>query len=274
MTYAAILVHVQTDAPGVARLACARALASRFDATLIGLAAEMVPPLTFDDGYVSADVTWYQAMSKLVEEGQVAAKALFDKQAAGLKQPPIWRSGIEPPAPALTRMARGADLLVASPPIKGGTSAYRDATASELAIGSGRPVVVAPDGATPLTGKKVVLAWKDTREARRAFSDALPFLIAADAVLVLEVCEKDEARDAEDHVADVARLLTSHGARPETRVAHGAHAGDVILAEAKAFGADLIVAGAYGHSRLGEFVFGGVTRALLGQAEVYVLLSH
>ncbi len=273
MTYAAILVHVQTEPAAEARLKCAHDLAARFDATLIGLAAEMVPPLSFDDGYASADITWYQAMSELIEEGQIKAKALFDSLPATGKTA-IWRSGIEAPEPALVGLARGADLIVASMPGKGATSAYRDAGVASLAIASGRPVLAVPTAAAPLLANRIVLAWKDTREARRALTDALPFFERAEAVLVLEVCDEANSTDAEGHVEDVARLLTAHAARPQVKVANGAHAGHVILAEAAAFGADLIVAGAYGHSRLGEFVFGGVTRDLLSQHDRHVMLSH
>jgi nucleotide-binding universal stress UspA family protein len=274
MTYAAILVHVQLDAPGEARLRCARDLAGRFDAALIGLGAEMTPPLSFDDGYVSADVEWCATMETSINETLEAAGALFKREAAGLSKGALWLAGVELPGPALTLGARRADLIVASPPGRHRPSAYRDATAADLAITSGRPVLVAPTEAPPISADRVVLAWKDTREARRAMIDALPFLQAAKEVLVLEVCAEAEAVDAAARTADVAELLGRHGVATQEKLVHDAGAGEAILAEAKAFEADLIVAGAYGHSRFGEWVFGGVTRVLLAQQSAYLLLSH
>jgi len=275
MSYAAVLVHVQTDETGRARLKSATAVADMFDATLLGLGAEMVPPLSFDNGYVSADVEWYEAMSKGIEDGLAAARELFEAETKGLAKPADWRSGVEFPGPALSRGARRADLIVASAPGQGRPSTYRDAPAADLAITAGRPVLVTPAAAQPFSCERVVIAWKDTREARRAVSDALPFLQRAGSVLVLEVCAEAEEPDARAHVADVADLLKRHGARAETAVArcHQADSGEMILSRAAAYEADLIVAGAYGHSRLGEWVFGGVTRELLASSR-HVLLSH
>ena len=275
MSYAAILVHVQTDDVGRARLRTAVALAQTFDAALIGLGVEMVPPLSFDNGYVAVDAEWYVALSKSIEDGLTAARTLFEAETAGLAKGGVWLSGMDYPGPALVRTSRGADLIVANAASRGQPSAYRDAPAGDLAITAGRPVLVAPPGAAPLKAERVILAWKDSREARRAMADALPFLKGAKAALVLEVCAPDEVEDAKARVADVAELLRRHGVAAEVRVSdrHATHT-EAILAEARAFRADLIAAGAYGHSRFGEWVFGGVTRDLIAQHEVHVLLSH
>jgi nucleotide-binding universal stress UspA family protein len=121
----------------------------------------------------------------------------------------------------------------------------------------------------------VVLAWKDSREARRALTDAIPFFEAASAVLVLAVCPEIDADQAKIQVEDVSAALARRGIKAEAKVALHAHSdGLEILNQAAAFGADLIVCGAYGHTRFGEWVFGGVTRDLLGQDERYLLLSH
>lgn len=274
MTITSILVHVDTSKEGRSRLKCARDLAERHGAALIGLGAEMIPPLAYDNGFVSADVEWYSAMSSAIEQGLAAAAQLFKSETAGLPKGATWASGVELPAQAMAGWARSADLIVASGRGRRNPSSYRDASAADLAIAVGRPVLAAPTDAPPLSGERVVLAWKDTREARRAAVDALPFLKRAEAVLILEVCAHDDNDDAETAVAAVSAFLDRHGVRAVTRVAHGAHAGQEILRAAAEFDADLIVAGAFGHSRLGEMVFGGVTRELLGQHERYVLLSH
>ena len=122
----------------------------------------------------------------------------------------------------------------------------------------------------------MVVAWKDTREARRALADSLPLLKRADEVLVLEVCDADLMEDAQLHTAAVAEHLRRYGisARPKAISAGRNEAADLIHRNAVEIGADLIVAGAYGHSRLGEWMFGGVTRDLLVRPERFVLMSH
>ena len=116
------------------------------------------------------------------------------------------------------------------------------------------------------------MAWKDEREARRALSDSIPFLEASEGVLVLEVCDEDGLDDARIRTDDVVAALGRRKIAAEPKVTLHAHetASQRILEEATDFGADLIVLGCYGHSRLGEWVFGGVTRDLLAQDNVYV----
>jgi nucleotide-binding universal stress UspA family protein len=152
---------------------------------------------------------------------------------------------------------------------------YLDAGAAELAVISGRPVLIAPAHAAPLSARRIVLAWKDTREARRAAADAMPFLEGADAVLVLEICFSEDAVAAGLRTADMAAGLARHGVAAEGKATVGClSAGEEIILEAEAFGADLVISGAYGHSRLGEWAFGGVTSELLRQDDRHVLLSH
>ncbi|MEJ0065684.1 MAG: universal stress protein [Caulobacteraceae bacterium] len=143
---------------------------------------------------------------------------------------------------------------------------YMHCSPAELAITSGRPVLVAPPAAPPLSAKQVLLAWKDTREARRALSDALPFFEQADRVVVAAVCPEVDAEQALHQTDDVVRALRRRGITAEAKVAQEKHPeGFHILRQASLEGADLIVCGAYGHSRMGEWVFGGVTADLLAQ---------
>jgi len=122
----------------------------------------------------------------------------------------------------------------------------------------------------------VLIAWKDTREASRALRDALPLLGAAERVVVVEVAD-GAAPPAASRVAlrEVQDWLGCHGIAVETRVeAGGADVGDVLLSRTADFGSDLIVMGAYGHSRMREWVLGGATRHLLDHMTVPTLLSH
>jgi nucleotide-binding universal stress UspA family protein len=275
MSYASILVHVDTAEAAAPRLASARFLAESFDATLVGLAAEMIPPLISDTGFYGVSGDWYAVMREDIEGRLRAARKTFNAATTGLSKPTLWECGIQYPANAMEHSSRGADLIVASSNARGGQTIYRDADPAELAMVSGRPVLVVPPNGGPLDARRVVLAWKDTREARRALSDAMPFFERAEAVLVLEVCPAAEAADAKIRTDDVAEALRRHGANAEPMVAsHHSADGHEILRQASLFGAGLVVAGSYGHSRLGEWVFGGVTRDLLSQDQTYVLLSH
>ncbi len=143
---------------------------------------------------------------------------------------------------------------------------------------TGRPVLVTPPEASELNVASVVVAWKDTREGRRAVSDALPFLKRAATVHVVEICESETAAPATAaRLADVANHLLRHGVQATVEAAiteRNAAAADQLLNVVEQRKADLIVAGAYGHSRAQEWVFGGFTRTLLGQTTRAVLFSH
>jgi nucleotide-binding universal stress UspA family protein len=266
-----ILVHVQPDA--AKRLAAARALAERTDAILIGVGAQAVPPVAAGPatGFVQSE--WYAATSGAAETSLATARTMFDAACVGLAAGSIWEQGLDLPSEAMSRAARGADIIVTSAPA-GAASLYADASPADLAMSSGRPVLVVAADAPPLKADRIVLAWKETREARRAMADALPFLRAAERVLVLSVTAESPAY-AQEVIDDVAQALQRHGVTTETKVVTAAgHEGRRILEEASAFGADLVIAGCYGHSRFGEWLFGGVTRELLGQDACHVLLSH
>jgi nucleotide-binding universal stress UspA family protein len=275
MSYAAVMTHVQADAEAAPRLARAVEIAARFDADLIGVAAEMIPPLAFDGGLYSAEAEWVTAMRGQVETRLADALKAFEAATAGFGARTDFESGMQLPDQALAAASRAADLIVAGGGPRRRRNVYREAGGAGLALTSGRPVLVAPPGAPPLAGKCVLLAWKDTREARRAMSDALPFFEAAERVVVAAVCAEADAAAARLEVDDVALALERRGVRAEALVApHGRSDGHEILRQAALARADLIVCGAYGHSRLGEWVFGGVTADLLSQDEVYLLLSH
>ncbi len=277
MSYSAIITHVQPGADAAPRLACARKLAQRFGAHLIGVGAEMIQTLTFDNGYYALDAEWTVAMRQTIEQQLDVAHEDFKRETASLGAAGTsWSRGIDSPTPALAAASRAADIIVAGGAPRGAENAYPDISAAELTIQAGRPVLVAPPTAKDLSAEKVVLAWKDTREARRALSDALPFLVTARGVLVLEVTDQDDEEDARIRTEDVARALVRRGVAAEARVTLHDHApaAQRLLEAAAAYGADLIVLGCYGHSRPGEWVFGGVTRDHLAQDDVFLLLSH
>lgn len=142
-----------------------------------------------------------------------------------------------------------------------------------------RPVLVGPRGVNPLEAKRALVAWKDTREARRAIRDALPLLHKAKEVMVVEIAESGrsiEVADAQSRLRDVVAYLKRHQitvVADRVRPNEGT-VGNAVLRIAQEQSFDLIVAGAYGHSRLGEWLFGGVTQELLTSSPVCCLLSH
>ncbi|HEX5958073.1 MAG TPA: universal stress protein, partial [Hyphomicrobiaceae bacterium] len=146
-----------------------------------------------------------------------------------------------------------------------------------LALESGRPVVVVPYiGRYPNISRNVVIAWKAARESARAVFDALPLLCAAEAVQILEIKERGDPRPALTADTSIAAALSRHGIRPTVRstVAGDIGIGDEILSRLSDLGADLLVMGAYGHSRMREMIFGGATRHIFRHMTVPVLFAH
>ena len=143
-------------------------------------------------------------------------------------------------------------------------------------VKAGCPVLVVPESVTSLSAKRIAIAWKDVREARRAVRDALPLLQQAEGVTVAGISEMSEHGPVLDHLYDVAIYLKQYCVESVsvlTKPAEGTVA-ESLLRIVYDENIDLIVAGAYGHSRLGEWVFGGVTRGLLAQRSVCCLFSH
>jgi len=270
-----VLVHVEPGKAAAPRLDAAVALAKMCDALLIGLGAELVEPVTFADPYGSWDAQVLTAMREQVQTNLAHAEQAFAKHAGGIRSE--WRKVEDRPAPAMARVSRAADVIVAGGMPLGSFDGYRTADSAELALLSGRPVLVVPPKGGVLAAKKIVVAWKETRESRRALADALPLLKAAEDVLVVEICDgPDGVSDAEFHANEVAAGLERHGvkARGKAVVAPDEAVARTLNAEAKAIGADLIVAGCYGHSRMNEWFFGGATRGLLHDPQRFVLMSH
>ncbi len=135
----------------------------------------------------------------------------------------------------------------------------------------GGPALIVPPTIDHLSAKHVIVGWKDTREARRAVRDALPFLKRASEVTLITI---DDGAGGDGQ--DALRLLQTHGvyAVRVRRDALGATVAQSLVEAAAEHGADLIVTGAYGHGRLREWVFGGVTRDLLAGSPICCLMSH
>jgi len=143
-------------------------------------------------------------------------------------------------------------------------------------LASGRPVIIVPHTDRRDTiGKRILIAWNESREAARAVADAMPLLEHAEAVTVLTVAPEREDRFHEP-AHHLAQQLAQHGIRAETSklTASDIEAGDLILSRADDLGCDLLVMGGYGHSRTRELILGGATRGILQTMTLPVLMSH
>ncbi len=138
---------------------------------------------------------------------------------------------------------------------------------------SGRHVLIAPQDAPKSIGNAVLIAWNGASESARAVAFALPFLHAAGDVLVLEV---DGGSVPGPDAQDLRTYLTRHGISSQSKTVAqvGAETGQIVLDEAASFGADLIIKGAYTHSRLRQMIFGGATKHLLAASPIPVLMAH
>jgi nucleotide-binding universal stress UspA family protein len=271
-----ILVHVD-GAPGAARrIAVAGALADAFGARLAGCAAgQFVVPVyaPFGEGFVALQPEILEAAHTQIKAQIKAAEAAF-RAAAGLRTDLVWHgSDVTEPVAYLVRHARAADLVVIGRNAKDEPEdTALGVASSDVVMTAGRPVLVVPPGVTHLSAKRIVVAWKDTRESRLAAIAALPLLKAAEEVFVTGAGEDIALAD----VQDVASWLARYGivAKPLIEEVTDGRPATALLRVASRVHADIVVAGAFGHSRMREWVFGGVTRDLLDHATVPVLFAH
>jgi nucleotide-binding universal stress UspA family protein len=274
MSYKSILVNLDIDGPVVPLIKLATDLASRFDARLIGFCAADAPfptALAPEGGAIAVEV--WQEQKDEIDRRFKELHAQFEKLAAGSVKSE-WREVMGNPAHSLASAARLADLIVTGAAQGASTGdSYRTANPGSVVLQAGRPVLVAAGGAERALAKKAVVAWKDTREARRAVADAVPLLSSADEVVVATVTrESDEY--IKESVADIVAFLAAHGIKARSEVIAAKDDIGALTEFVTSLGADLVVSGAYGHSRIREWVFGGVTRSLLGEVGLSRFMSN
>jgi nucleotide-binding universal stress UspA family protein len=273
MSYKSILVNVDIDGPVAPIVKLAVDLAKRSDARLIGFCAADAPLPTImgPEGSTIAVEVWQQLKDD-IEQRLMAVHAEFDKLVAGSVEAE-WREAVGGPTRSLVALARLADLIIAGASQGAYTGdVYRVVDPGSLVLQAGRPVLVAASGVEHVLARKAVIAWKDTREARRAVADAVPLLLAADQVVVATVDpEPDEWIRA--GVEDVVAFLAKHGIKARSEVIKAKDDIGSLAEFVTSLHADLIVSGAYGHSRVREWVFGGVTRSLLDEVGLNRFMS-
>lgn len=274
MPYKTLMVRLDLARSNAEVLRVAGDLAARCDARIVGIAACQPMQWAYGDGYNSGTAI-LDCQDELQAELR-GAEAEFRDALKGAKAPLEWRSAFTTEALPyfLACEARCADLILSGVPSAGALDSARYTGLGDLVMRAGKPVLVVPQAGTRVPFERITLAWKDTREARRAAVDSLPLLALATQVTVLEITADAEVSVAKDRVRDVADWLVTHGISA-TALAPPSRGDDAAEIDAllQAQDINLVVAGAYGHSRLREWAFGGVTHTLL-KGTRSVLLSH
>ena len=275
MSYSTLMVHLTLGTSNAALLRIAADLARKFDASLIGIAACQPMPMVYGDGYMPAEI--FEQDRGIIGKDMKAAEAEFRSAFESATRPLAWRTAVTTAGLAdfLAREARSADLIITGVSSDGPADSARAVNTSDLIMQAGRPVLVVPVSTETLQLERVLVGWKDSRETRRAIGDALPLLKKAAHVTVAQIAAEQDMDAARAHVEDVVGWLKRHGiaAQATTMPSTGDDATGLHNV-AQDLGADLIVAGAYGHSRLREWALGGVTRDFLLHADRCSLLSH
>lgn len=271
-----IVVHLTGSEEDVVRLAYAEPLARTFGAHLTGLQVHAMPEVL---GYTQPAGSGF--LQQLMEESYKVADTVTEKLnrrfAAFEFSRELRRIDVLPGREGrdIAAEVRTADLFVGTRPYGDPTGKTR--TEEEVLLGSGRGCLfVPPHGMPPAAYSTILVAWNGSRESARAVAEALPFLRLARQVAVAIV---EEGGASEEHRieagADIGRYLSRHGISADIRKIGGwSDTGDALVNEAKTFGADMIVMGGYGHSRLREWILGGATRRLLSEADIPVLMAH
>jgi nucleotide-binding universal stress UspA family protein len=274
MTYAAAIASLAVEQPNEALLEVTGQLAAQFSARAIGVAAAMFSPPLYFMG---------ESGQHLIDEGEAAIRkrmaeleGQFRAAMHGRAMDVEWRSALELPARYVAREARAADIVIVGGDGNAMSDPFAVAGPSELVMQTGRPLLVVPSSVTWLDLRSALVAWKDCPEARRAVADALPLLGKVKEVTVAGIAEEEGAQAAvRQQAEDVVGWLSRHGIAARAQVPECCGNAVAQLERIAAdTGAGLIVAGAYGRSRFREWVLGGVTRHLVGQAARCALLSR
>jgi nucleotide-binding universal stress UspA family protein len=276
MTYKSMLAVVQSEREADHLIDSAVALAERFGAHLIGFHPELVQvsyamAAGFPDAEFLRDATERSASTTRALAGK------FGHRLESTKLSNAWATMETLPgdtSAGALRLARSTDLVVAAQPDPSSEAPETDALLSD----SGRPVLVIPRGHAPFDPmlRRIVIGWNGSKEAARAVFDALPLLKEAEFVEVLVVDPEERRPGAVKQGEGIAATLARHGIHVQLVAAEkGRSSVEVaIVQHCSSAKADLLVLGAYGHSWLREFLFGGVTRGVLDRAPIATFMSH
>lgn len=266
-----ILVHIEGDEGQSARLAAAFDLARASGGHLVCLSVLPYAAYALGDPAMGAFpvTTLIDAVEARRRDERVAVEARLRSEGVSWE----WQSGDGDSGDRLIDHARLADVVVMSAGPYARSAALRMGLTGDVAVRAPAPVLAVPDAASGVDiAGPALLCWDGSQEAARAMRQAIPFLKLASAVTLLTVSEKDSPFPARA----AAAFLSRHGVAVDVveRDAGGASIEQVIRSVAAERQAAWAVIGAYGHSRLREMLFGGVTRGLLEDAPVPILMGH
>lgn len=271
MALRTILLHAAPDSGFTDRLAFAVGLAAQSGAALQAIYTLYPAGVP----HVGRALSIY--IRELVREArdkEAALKAQFEAATTAAGITATWQAVEGEVTSELRDAVNFADVTVVSETPYGTVDDQLATTLPEhLALACNGPVIVVPTGKpVPATIRRVLVAWKPSREAGHAVRFALPVLKVAESVEVLTVSE--DAADIDQSGERLVAFLALHGAKATHKHVEAASAPKAIAAEAAAFGADLIVLGAYSRSRLAEFILGGVTASMLANPPAALLVAH
>ena len=274
MAIKSILLHLTQDPRNEVRTETALNLALAQEAQIVALYTILPPQMpTYVMGYIPLEIM--ERYDREAKDLAAGAKQAFTKAAEAAGVAFEWRAIEGLPYDRVAIDAHYSDLVVIGQPAPGDERAPgTDGLPDELVLSSGRPVLTVPyAGRFPEIGRRILVAWNGTREAARAVQDAMPLLRRADEVAVFGV---NMARQEHIPGADIATHLARHGvrARVESTVAPDLAVSDALLDAISDLSYDMLVMGAYGHSRMRELALGGVTREILQHMTVPALMSH
>lgn len=280
MTYRTLLVHVDNSARCRARVELAADFAFRLPAHLTGIYLPFHPP-GFPDVTGLAGAGLPPPPVPLSDPERLAnAERLFMDVCRRQALSPEWLTPKYDETREMRTHARYADLVImGQEDVTDPESSPTVGFVASVVLGGGRPVLIVPyAGKLPKAFNNVLLAWDGGREAARAAVDAMPFLRAAKRVDVMHVSRGDRA-DGLGPIPglDIGMFFARHGVQVNVTPERGANdvaVAEALLSRAADMNTDLIVMGGYGHSRMQEWVLGGVTRTMLESMTVPVLMSH
>ena len=276
MSYRNIVVHLANDAGHGLRLAFAIDLAKRFDAHLTALFLVLPEHMPAEITGRGASIGYMAAARDAARENAAMLEHEYKDALAKAGIKGEWQVDEGEHLATLSRYAHNADLVIVGQTTPNHFGDWLTLSLPEhLPMVAGCPVLLVPQSGLRGggLGRRILIAWKDSRHSIQAVRDALPLLHAAQEILVLGIGEPDKEEPELDRAI---AYLDNHGIHAVPEIVTGAHGnvGEIILDRAESENSDLIVMGCYGHSRLREFVLGGVTHYMFHHLSVPVLMSH
>lgn len=274
MSYKTILVHLQLGYPHSGMMHYACNLAERLDASLSAVAARHSVESVIVNGYAS-DESVAEELNKIQKD--LAPAEHSSEGELRLHVPSIKLQRLGDPL-SITQFvaeeARGADLILTNSDPSLLFEGRNELRLGNLLMLAGRPLLIAPALPLPLRFQHALIAWDDSRGCRRAVIDALCLLQKYADVTVVQLTERNDEAMIKAQLDDVVTWLRTHRINAKCLVMHDSGDFTQLSQVAEDHACDVIVAGAYGHSRRHELCFGGVTRSLLAQRSVSIMLAH